>query len=95
MNERMRRKRERLYREQRGKCYWCGVMMRIGEKWRPSGRAEPTPTYATIEHLDSRLSGERGGHSGEKRLVLACLKCNHNRASREVEESLLVKGGDR
>ena len=40
---------------------------------------------ATIDHLDSRYSSERGKHYGEFRRVAACLECNGKRA--KVEQS--------
>ena len=39
---------------------------------------------ATREHLDSKLSGARGKHKGELRIVLACNRCNHARGAEEV-----------
>ena len=37
------------------------------------------PRTCTLEHLDDRLSGERGKHNGEYRRVAACEKCNTER----------------
>lgn len=42
------------------------------------------PYLATIDHLDSRNGSERGKHYGKFRHVLACRRCNQERASREV-----------
>jgi hypothetical protein len=39
----------------------------------------PPPWFATLEHLDDKWSEERGKHSGEYRVVLACWKCNNQR----------------
>lgn len=44
------------------------------------------PNMATIDHLDSRLSGERGKYRGTgARTVLSCRKCNELRAAEEVK----------
>jgi hypothetical protein len=49
----------------------------------PAGTEVPQPPPAnlcTIDHLDSRLSRQRGNHPGETRRVAACVACNarHN-----------------
>ena len=75
-----KRQRKRMYIEQGGKCYYCGQMMYFYELKR--GETAPDD-MATIEHLDSRLSGERGNHQGEFRRVMACLKCNNARGKEE------------
>lgn len=46
------------------------------------GETQPDD-LATIEHLDSKPSGERGKHKGEKRIVLACRRCNWTRGNAE------------
>ncbi len=47
----------------------------------PVGRGTRLPANAaTFEHLDDRFSTERGQHAGERRVVLACSSCNHDRA---------------
>ena len=79
-----RQKRERLFNEQDGRCYWCGRQMRLLTFQPKAGQKSPDD-MATLEHLDSRLSPSRGmfGH-GAKRVVAACYRCNHTRASEEV-----------
>src|SRR5690348_16554359 len=61
-------------------CHWCGKPVRaIVAK---SG--EPTPhDMATVDHLDSRLSPNRGKAQGH-RTVLACFECNQKRNDDEV-----------
>jgi hypothetical protein len=43
----------------------------------------PPDNEATIDHLDSRLSPERGMYPGLVRHVLACRVCNGRRAAEE------------
>lgn len=73
------RKRYRLFTEQGGKCHWCGRQMAIRSI--PGG---PLPDdTCTIEHLDSRLSGNRGRFA-EERIVAACHGCNSERNRLEL-----------
>ena len=75
------RQKKKLYEDQGGLCYWCGHKMLW--KWEYCKHATPPRNLATWEHLDSRLSIERGQHPGEKRIVLACKECNEDRAAAE------------
>ena len=86
--EKLRRRKRKLYRRQKGRCFWCGCQMRFP----PSGHTErPEATMATIEHLDDRFSPLRGKFSnGVERTVLACLKCNQKRG-RESEQAMLAR----
>lgn len=68
-------KRFRLWKMQRGVCHWCGCDTFM--RWRGGG--SPKPDEATIDHIDDRLSPERGQHPGERRQVMACNTCNHRR----------------
>lgn len=79
--EKARRARfkRRLLEQQRGGCHWCGCDIRIYEVG-PVGGTNP-PDMATWDHLDDRLSPERGKHPGKIRKVLACPKCNHDRGA--------------
>lgn len=56
----------------------------------PLKRGEKTPTnYATIEHLNSKLQYPKGRPNvfgKEKTLVVACNKCNNERADREQKQ---------
>ncbi len=70
------RKRFYLFQAQKGLCFWCGMPMTI--HYLDGGK---TPDdAATIEHLDSRLSPERGRHAQTRRLVAAHASCNHDYA---------------
>lgn len=51
------------------------------------GETQPDD-LATIEHLDSKLSGERGSHKGERRQVIACRRCNWERGNAELHSQL-------
>lgn len=78
--QRHRRQKIRLFERQDGKCHWCGEQMLdpaiIYEDKQPDN-------LATLDHLDSRLSEERGKHSDNIRRVLACRRCNGNRGAKE------------
>lgn len=75
LSEKRWRKRLRLYEFQGGKCFWCN-----GEMILVKGHIEPQPAnLATLEHLDDRLDPARGSFVGERRVVLACYRCNQKR----------------
>lgn len=76
---RRRRKKIRLFVDQDGRCHYCRIPMLLSFHH----MAHQPANLATIEHLDSRLSGERGKHHGEIRIVLACRQCNHERGTQE------------
>lgn len=75
--KRKHRQIARLWKEQEGRCKWCGCDMvlpaNLTTKWFPKNTA-------TLDHLDDRLSGERGKHQGQIRRVLACKECNETRS---------------
>lgn len=81
-----RAKRDRLFSEQEGKCFYCKCQM-----IKVDGKHFGTnpPNLATFEHLDGRFSKERGLHQGERRVVLACHSCNQQKG-REQEVSIEV-----
>lgn len=80
-------KREKLFKEQRGKCHWCNKDMTLEE----SGKhGDPLPNFATFEHLYDRFDPLRDDwklHTqlGVRRIVLACRTCNHQRAKLREE----------
>lgn len=74
-----RRQRTLLWRQQNGLCHWCNQPTRL---LKLNGGKVPDDA-ATIDHLDSRLNPERGKHKGELRHVMACSKCNQQRARQE------------
>ena len=73
-------KRRKIAERQGWRCYWCGQPV---IDW-VARRRVPTPdNAATIDHLHSRLSPERGKHHGEYTLVVACNACNNRRGEEE------------
>lgn len=81
------RKKQRLYRKQKGKCFWCDDPMLLA-RWDPF-RGKPPDDLATFEHLDTKASPLRGAfqHKKEKRVVLACYDCNNKRGSGWTDET--------
>ena len=67
-------KRLRLWKKN-PHCYYCGIATVL---YPYSGdNKEPIPDNAvTLEHLDSRYNPMRGRRRGERRIVIACHKCN-------------------
>jgi hypothetical protein len=87
----------RLFYRQNKLCHWCGKqMLHPGSHKGKKGHRDP-PMLCTLDHLDSRLSHERGKHAGEYRRVAACWKCNNDRAKQEQaslpKESLWARSG--
>jgi hypothetical protein len=73
-----REQRLRLCERQEWLCYWCQKPMRwivLGKK------GHLPPDAATTDHLDDRLSPERGKHEGEFRRVAAHKRCNEARSN--------------
>jgi hypothetical protein len=84
MNPSKKKRRDRLWHERAGMCHWCAVKTVLP----PSGvmlRHHPD-NLATIDHLDGRLSPDRGKHSGKERTVLACRRCNQQRGQEALAE---------
>lgn len=85
-----RAQRKRLWQEQDRRCFWCGTLTVLPPDGAPK-RFIPQDDTATTDHLDSRLSPERGKHPGELRRVMACYKCNQERCNAEVLASDLAE----
>ena len=68
-------RRDRLYSQQMGLCYWCKTTMQL----HGSAGGYTPPDYATFEHLKPFAEG--GRWVGEN-IVLACYRCNSGRAAR-------------
>ena len=65
-------------------CHWCGVHTLLISQ---DKKAKASDNMATVDHLDSRLSGNRKSpRKGEERTVLSCYKCNHHRGSLECKK---------
>lgn len=73
-----RRRRERLFAEQDGKCFWCGCDMELIVS--TDGRLPPHA--ATTDHLYPRNSFERRYHRASG-YVCACFRCNNTRSDAE------------
>ena len=70
------KKRETMWYEQGGLCYFCGQPM----VWREYGiNDNPGPMDATIDHLDELGHINRGKRVSNYRIVLSCSRCNHER----------------
>lgn len=74
------------------KCYWCGketaLYVAASDGTGTQRHAPDVPEKATIDHINSKLSGNRREVTDWTELtVLACFECNHNRG---VEEQLAM-----
>lgn len=79
MSKNIRKRREKLWIEKEGKCYWCGVDTILP----PRGvkRYMPPMNLATLDHLRTRMDGDREepNSTNEERTVLCCWQCNNIR----------------
>ena len=73
----LRNRREKLFRQQRGLCYWCKQPMRLVPRTKPHHN---DPSVCTLDHLHDRWSPLRG--TGGYEHVAACQKCNRERSSK-------------
>ncbi len=70
------------------RCHWCEhETFLILAPVKANGTMRHAPIHerqATLDHLDSRLSGTRvERYDGEERTVLACRQCNEQRGATE------------
>ena len=83
-----KRRRDRLF-SKKPFCYWCNCQLIHPRRCKVNGVLPKIPpdNMATIDHLDNKLSPERGNynHQNVPRTVLACHKCNQLRGRQEVE----------
>ena len=79
MSKNIRKRREKLWNEEGGKCHWCSRETSLP----PKGEAKviPTPDLATLDHLRTRLDKNRQepNVNNEQRTLLACWQCNNLR----------------
>lgn len=75
----VKRRREKLYHQQNGLCYYCQCEMLFMFKV-PSHQAR-APNLCTIEHLRDRFDPTRRepNYGMEQRWVAACNQCNHEK----------------
>ena len=75
-------------------CHWCGVLLSHPTEYQHGGKDGVSRIknikyhMATLDHLDSRYSNERGSHAWEIRTVLACYECNGYR--NDVEQAKIA-----
>ena len=80
------KRREKLFKEN-PHCYYCNVLTIFDRPTKHNkGRGWQPDNLATIEHLYSRFDPRRKipNTNNERRHVLACYKCNHERGKAEV-----------
>lgn len=71
------------------KCHWCGrpTVLFVVPPQSPSRvrrHGEHFPDRATIDHLDTKSSGQRKQRNNqEERTVLACYECNQRKNTEE------------
>lgn len=77
-NPKYRKRRDALWQEQGGRCCWCKRPM-LHYSTPIEGNRLPE-NFATLEHLLPRTHPRRRTYpNGEKRLALACFRCNNAR----------------
>lgn len=70
----------RWFIQQNGLCWWCRRPMCLVVGFHVKDRPK---NMATFEHMDSRLSPNRGDGNWRKKNVAACRECNERRAASE------------
>jgi hypothetical protein len=78
-------------------CHWCGCFTVVTNIVAvPRGTSLPD-NAATVDHVYSRFNARRWVKAkyGERRRVLACYKCNHERAEQEENAMTLDERLDR
>lgn len=82
--DRSRNIRLRMWRKN-PHCYYCGIKT----IWVERSGGTALPHEATIEHLRSRLNPTRTEpcvDNKDRRITIACYKCNHERAELERQQ---------
>ncbi len=82
-------RRKRLFEENPHCCY-CGVLTVLTN----TVGGQMPPNAATVEHIYPRLHPKRRepNYSQEKRLALACFKCNNEKSVRDQVDYLGKEG---
>lgn len=80
---RLKRRKLKLFEEQKGLCFYCECQMTLDR----DGCKKLPKNLATIEHFDDRYSPLRGTFNGECRTTLVCWECNNK--SNQIRQSLL------
>ncbi len=84
------RLRERLFKAQDGKCFWCGRQMNLTKRG-----STPRKSFCTIDHVFLRGDPRRQDHKLHQRIsphVAACNACNSERGDTPFEEFAKIKG---
>lgn len=83
MSRRSNRKLRIKLHEKDPMCYYCGKYTVLSTHKK---HAKEVPNLATLEHLRTRFDANRSepNYTNERRIVLACKKCNQEKA-REKE----------
>lgn len=78
MSKQIRKRKEKLWREKNGKCYWCNRDTVIPPS---NANLRCKPETATIDHLRTKLMKNRKqpNYTNEERTVLSCFECNQVR----------------
>jgi 5-methylcytosine-specific restriction endonuclease McrA len=89
MSKNIRKRRDKLWIEKNGKCYWCGIDTIITTK------ILPALNTATLDHLRTRLDDNRlePNNNNEERTVLSCWKCNNARGicDQKATQDIVIK----
>lgn len=76
-SQRLARRRLELFREQWALCWWCHEVCDMPVR---GPKHKPRPRDATLDHLFDRFDPARTDECrGERRYVMACWQCNHDR----------------
>lgn len=82
-----RKKRTRLFFEQKGLCFYCSRPMLLAKI--PEGMRQP-PHLATLDHI---VPHSAGGTIANNNTVAACAACNVERGNRDARLFMLKKQG--
>ena len=88
-NAKKKKQLKALYHFQGGICYWCKTGMVPPWQHKHKNGEKINPKLCTLDHLDSRLSHQRGNFPSRYRRVAACWRCNHERG--RIEQASLPK----
>jgi hypothetical protein len=70
--------RAHIYKREGGKCFWCGIDTVLESP----AKGRLPDNLATVDHLRPKhdpTRREKVSKGTERRIVLACRKCNHER----------------
>jgi len=85
-NDSRRKRRIRLAKAQKRKCYYCGCRMSLGV----SHDGRQAANAATFEHI---VPLSKGGTWASENLVIACHACNNARGHGDARDLILKSMG--